>query len=63
MFNIDNIIQCTSSISSSSSHTSSPVTSYRPHLTSESPTLSEHHASSFPSPLYHPLLTPQQQQH
>ncbi|CAF3898772.1 unnamed protein product [Rotaria magnacalcarata] len=63
MFNIDNIIQCTSSISSSSSHTSSSVTSYRPHLTSESPTLSEHHASSFPSPLYHPLLTPQQQQH
>lgn len=60
MFNIDKIIQCAASISSSSSNTSSTLPC-RPNLTHQESTLLEVHAPPFPPPFYHPMLPPQQQ--
>ncbi|CAF2746819.1 unnamed protein product [Rotaria sp. Silwood2] len=63
MFNIDNIIQCATSISSLSSSISSSTSLYHPHSTRQNQTSSEFHIPSFASPLYNTPIPPQQQYH
>jgi hypothetical protein len=63
MFNIDNIIQRSTSVSSLSSNTSSSTPLYHPHPTRQNQTSSEFHIPSFSSSLYNPPLPAQQQYH